>query len=88
MVPCRVERTKGITGGHVCPVPRCGRYHVDGTYLNADAIGGEAGTQPVAAANATLKKGPGTESYEERPLNRQAAARAAILRAIGERQLQ
>lgn len=88
MVPCGVERSQGILGGHVCPVPGCGRYHVDGAYLNADAIGLPVGSKPAASTDPILKKGPGTQSDQGRPLNRQTAARAAILRAIQEKQLQ
>jgi hypothetical protein len=88
MVPCCVERSQGITGGHVCPVPGCGRYQVDGTYLNADTMGLVFGPKPVGSTNSTLQKAPSVEATPARPLNRQTAARAAILRAIQERQPQ
>ena len=44
------------------------------------------GPKPVASANSTLTKATPNEVISDRPLNRQAAARAAILRAIQQKQ--
>jgi hypothetical protein len=35
MVACWVKRPQGVTSAHICPVPGCGRYYVDETYLAA-----------------------------------------------------
>jgi hypothetical protein len=88
MVACWVKRPHGVTSAHICPVPGCGRYYVDGTYLAARDVEIALGPKPVASAKSTLPKGTSNEVFTERPLNRQAAARAAILRAIQQKQPQ
>lgn len=88
MVPCWVKRPKGVTSGHICPVPGCGRYHVDEMYLAAGEVEMALGPKPVASAKGALTKAPPNEVISDRPLNRQAAARAAILRAIQQKQPQ
>ena len=88
MVPCWVKRAKGVVHGHVCPVPGCGRYHVDETYLAAEQVELALGPKAVASTKSTLKNDTSQEAVSNRPLNRQAAARAAILRAIGQKQPQ
>ena len=88
MVPCWLRRGRAIVAGHSCPVPGCGRYHTREGYLNAADVelvmGPQTGLRKKAAASETLKKTAleSAISGEERPLNRHAAARAAILRAI------
>jgi len=88
MVCCWVKRPQGITSAHICPVPGCGRYNVDGIYLAARDVEIALGPKAVASAKSTLTKGTSNEVLSERPLNRQAAARAAILRAIQQKQPQ
>jgi hypothetical protein len=70
-------------------VPGCGRYYTQQGYLNAAdvelVLSPQTGARKKAVASETLKKKPALEPVvagEERPLNRHAAARAAILRAI------
>jgi hypothetical protein len=87
-VSCWVNRPHGVTSAHICPVPGCGRYCVDGTYLAAGDVEIALGPKAVASAKSTLTKGTSNEVLSERPLNRQAAARAAILRAIQQKQPQ
>ena len=88
MVSCWVKYPRGIKSGHVCPVPGCGRYFVDETYLNAEDIELVLGPKPVASTNSARKKAISKEAGSARPPNRQTAARAAILRAIREKQPQ
>jgi len=88
MVACWVKRPHGVTSAHICPVPGCGRYYVDGAHLAARDVEIALGPKPVASAKSTLPKGTSNEVFTERPLNRQAAARAAILRAIQQKQPQ
>jgi hypothetical protein len=90
MVSCWLKRPKGVVAGYVCPVPGCDRYHVDDHYLNA------ADVELVLSTNTrgkdTLKKSlqkhasKRPASNQDRPLNRHAAARAAILKAIEQKQ--
>src|ERR1700739_1312112 len=88
MVPCWVKCPMGIKSGHVCPVPGCGRYYVDETYLNAEDVELVVGPKPVASTNSTRKKAISEEAGSARPPNRRPGAGAAILRAIREKQLQ
>lgn len=89
MVPCWLKRHRGITGGHVCPVPGCGRYHVDDVYVEADAVEVVLGPTAVVPSTGLLKKPPQKNlASDKRPLNRHAAARAAILKAIEQKQHQ
>jgi hypothetical protein len=75
MVPCWVQRAGSITAAHVCPVPVCSRYHVDGVFLEASEV--ELVLGPKMAPK---------PDKNQKPLNRQAAARAAILKAIEHKQ--
>ncbi len=88
MVPCWMKYPKCIKSGYVCPVPGCGRCFVDESYLNAEDVELVIGPKPVASTSDTLNKAISKEAASVRPLNRQAAARAAILRAIREKQAQ
>jgi hypothetical protein len=91
MVSCWLKRSHGVVAGHVCPVPGCGRYHVDERYLNAADI------ELVLSTNTRSKRALQTSTTkkdlskkhslnQDRPLNRHAAARAAILKAIEQKQ--
>ncbi len=75
MVPCWVKRARSIAAAHVCPVPGCSRYHVDGVFLEASEV--ELVLGPKIAPK---------PAEPQKPLNRQAAARAAILKAIEQKQ--
>ena len=75
MVPCWVQRGRSVAAAHVCPVPGCSRYHVDGVFLEASEV--ELVLGPKMALN---------PDKNQKPLNRQAAARAAILKAIQQKQ--
>lgn len=89
MVPCWLKRGREVVPGHACPVPGCDRRHTQEGYLNASD--GEIVMGPQSSVG---KKGAGSASLnqksilkqaaagEDRPLNRHAAARAAILQAI------
>lgn len=88
MVPCWVKRRGAVVAAYACPVPGCDRYRTHEGYLNA------ADLEVVLEASASArKKGAGSErrtknsynsgaSNQKQPLNRHAAARAAILAAI------
>jgi hypothetical protein len=82
MVPCRLKRNQTVVSGHICPVPGCGRCHSDQSYLRPGDVELLAGPDLVVPA----KKGPAKSISSDRPLNRHAAARAAILRAIEQNQ--
>jgi hypothetical protein len=81
MVSCRLKRNQTVVSGHICPVPGCGRCHVDQGYLRPGDVELLAGPDLMVP-----KKGPTKSISSNRPLNRHAAARAAILRAIEENQ--
>ena len=89
MVPCWLRLGRAVVSGHSCPVPGCARYHTQEGYRNAAdvevVLGPKDGARKKAAASEPLSKKALLESAvsgEKRPLNRHAAARAAILRAI------
>ena len=89
MVGCWLKRGHAIVAGHACPVPGCGRYHTVEGYLNAADIELVVGLQgrirkKGVAREMSHKKLPPqpAATAHERPLNRHAAARAAILKAI------
>lgn len=75
MVHCWVQRARSVAAAHVCPVPGCSRYHVDGVYLGSSEV--ELVLGPKIAPK---------PADRQKPLNRQAAARAAILKAIEQKQ--
>jgi hypothetical protein len=81
MVPCRLKRDKVVVSGYICPVPGCGRCHLDQGYLRLGDVELLAGPDLMVP-----RKGPAKSISSGRPLNRHAAARAAILRAIEEKQ--
>jgi hypothetical protein len=93
MVVCWFKRGHAIVAGHACPVPGCGRYHTGEGYLNAADV-----ELILVPQGSVRKKGVASEMPEqklpirpaataqERPLNRHAAARAAILKAIESKQ--
>jgi hypothetical protein len=90
MVPCLLRRPKGMVAGHVCPVPGCGRYFVEEGYVSgADVELVLAPSLSIRSKNAFAreetqkKKSP---SSDHPALNRHAAARAAILKAIDQKQ--
>lgn len=87
MVPCLLRRTMGMVAGHVCPVPGCGRHFVENSYLEEV----EVRTVKASIFHNDALRSAGEKSLAERspgkpnrPLNRNAAARAAILKAIEE----
>lgn len=89
MVPCWLKRNRIIMPGHVCPVPGCGRHHTKEGYFNASEVemvmGPSGGVPKKGVASSTSKNNAPLSfpaSPKERPLNRQTAARAAILKAI------
>ena len=81
MVPCWLQRDKAVVPGHVCPVPGCGRYHADGVYLEGKDVEMVLGPKSTELKKAIKKDNPQPPA-PTKPLNRQEAARAAILRAI------
>jgi hypothetical protein len=81
MVPCWLKRPEGVVPGHVCPVPGCGRYHADEIYLDAHDIELVLGPKKPVPTRSMIKK-TASEPNSPKPLNRHAAARAAILKAI------
>ena len=87
MVPCWLQRENRVVTGHVCPVPGCGRYHAEGAYLGAKDV--ELVLGPKASVLRKAIKTANPEAPESaKPLNRQEAARAAILKAIEQKQRQ
>jgi hypothetical protein len=92
MVPCLLKRANGMIAGHACPVPGCGRVVVGNSLVGGKdpelvlAAGAGAGANNSLKANATNNSSRKSASNQDRPLNRQAAARAAILKAIEEKQ--
>lgn len=85
MVPCWLRRDKAVVPGHACPVPGCGRYHADGAYLDAKDVEMVLGPKSAELKKAIKKDNPQPPA-PAKPLNRQEAARAAILRAIQQKQ--
>jgi len=85
MVPCWLQREDRVVSGHVCPVPGCGRYHADGAYLEAKEVELVLGPKASVLKKAIKQSNP-KPADSPRPLNRQEAARAAILRAIEQKQ--
>lgn len=90
MVSCWLKQPKGVVAGHVCPVPGCDRYHVDDHYLAiADVelvLSTNSRGENTLRNNTQKGASPGPASTQDRPLNRHAAARAAILKAIEQKQ--
>ena len=87
MVPCWLKHESRVVAGHVCPVPGCGRYHAEGVYLGAKEVELVLGPKASELKKAIKNINPQpTES--PKPLNRQEAARAAILKAIEQKQRQ
>jgi hypothetical protein len=87
MVPCWLQRENRVVAGHVCPVPGCGRYHAEGNYLEAKDVELVLGPKASELKRAIKKSNP-EPTPSPKPLNRQEAARAAILRAIEQKQRQ
>jgi len=93
MVPCLLKRANGMIAGHACPVPGCGRVLVGNSLVGGKdpelvlAAGAGAGANnSLKASGTTNNSSKKNASNQDRPLNRQAAARAAILKAIEEKQ--
>jgi hypothetical protein len=90
MVSCWLKRPNGVVAGHICPVPGCERYHADERYLNAADVQLvlSTNTRGKNALKKSLQKDTSKKqaSTQDRPLNRHAAARAAILKAIEQKQ--
>jgi len=87
MVPCWLKHENRVVAGHVCPVPGCGRYHAEEAYLAAKEVELVLGPKASELKKAIKNINPQpTES--PKPLNRQEAARAAILKAIEQKQRQ
>ena len=86
MVPCWVKRRGALVAAYACPVPGCSRFRTHEGYLNsADlevVLDPSAGARKKAMASERRTKNSEISSNQEQPLNRQAAARAAILKAI------
>jgi hypothetical protein len=88
MVPCWLQRATGVAAGYVCPVPGCGRYHVDDVYLEASEVEIVLGPNTAAPTRSMVKRSGSKETARDKPLNRHTAARAAILKAIEQKQRQ
>jgi len=81
-------RRGAVVAAHACPVPGCGRYRSQEGYLNAADVevvldpssGGRKKT--VGSERRTKDSHKSATSNQKQPLNRHAAARAAILKAI------
>lgn len=82
-----------MVAGHACPVPGCGRYVVEDNYVSGADI--QLVLAPSLAmlsktaqgSSVTHKKPPKKHpSNDNQPLSRHAAARAAILKAIEQKQ--
>ena len=86
MVPCWVQRAKAVAAGHVCPVPGCGRYHVDDAYRDATEIELVLGQKKPTPTKSMIKKSGSSQAAPDKPMNRHTAARAAILKAIEQKQ--
>jgi hypothetical protein len=95
MVPCLLKRADGMIAGYACPVPGCGRMLVGNSFvggkdpelvLAAGAGAGASNSLKASGATNNSSKKKKNASNQDRPLNRQAAARAAILKAIEEKQ--
>ena len=90
MVGCWFKHGHAIVAGHACPVPGCGRYYTGEGYLNAadiELVVAPQGRKGVASETSQKGLSPKPAAIvKERPLNRHAAARAAILRAIESKQ--
>ena len=50
MIPFTLEYPGGKISGHVCPVPRCGRHHVEEGYFDV------AEDQPLGTQNTPVEK--------------------------------
>ena len=88
MVPCWVKRHGAVVAAYACPVPGCTRYRTSEGYLNAadlevvlEASAG-LGKKTVASERRKKNSPSAIASKQKEPLNRHAAARAAILKAI------
>lgn len=89
MVPCLLRKRTGMVAGHACPVPGCDRYLVGETYLSSTDAELVLKTKRPGLGKInpkSISKKSFVEDNVDRPLNRHAAARAAILRAIEEKQ--
>ena len=93
MVPCLLRRASGLIAGHACPVPGCGRLlGGDGFLGDTDlelvlAPGvGSGNTNAPKESSGKKRSSNNNASNQNRPLNRHAAARAAILKAIEQKQ--
>lgn len=82
-----------MIAGYACPVPGCGRVLVGNSFVGGKdpklvlAAGAGAGANnSLKASGATNNSSKKNASNQDRPLNRHAAARAAILKAIEEKQ--
>jgi hypothetical protein len=93
MVPCLLKQANGMIAGHVCPVPGCERVMVGNSFAGGKdpelvlaAGAGAVSNNSLKNSGATNNSSKKSASNQDRPLNRHAAARAAILKAIEEKQ--